>query len=105
VTRGAPYFPAWSAAGDALWIPVQSPDAILRVDLASGDVLERPLGPDAGCERPHEVERLDDERLAVVCEGDHVAPGAVLIVDAATLDTMTSTAVGVFPDAIERVAP
>lgn len=105
VTRGAPYFPAWSAAGDVLWIPVQSPDALLRVDVASGAIEERALGASEGCQRPHEVERLDDARLAVVCEGDHVAPGAILIVDATTLETLSTTEVGVFPDAIERVMP
>lgn len=105
VTRGAPYFPAWSPDGDVLWIPVQTPDSLLRVDLATGVIDERILGDEEGCERPHEVERLDDDRVAVVCEGDHVGPGAVVILDQDTLETLSVTEVGIFPDAIERVMP
>ncbi len=105
ILRGAGYFPAWSADGGVLWVPTQSPDAILRVDLVDGTSVERPLGAGEGCQRPHEVERLDGDRLAIVCEGDHVAPGTVLVVDAATLETLDSVSVGVFPDAIERVRP
>lgn len=105
VTRGAPYFPAWSADGDVLWIPVQTPDSLLRVDRASGDVEERLLGDEEGCARPHEVERLDDDRIAVVCEGDHVGPGSVVLLDATTLETLSVAEVGIFPDALERVMP
>lgn len=105
VLRGAGYFPAWSADGQVLWVPVQSPDAVVRVDLDSGESEERPLGPEQGCERPHEVERLDDARIAVVCEGDHEEPGSVVILDASTLATISEAQVGVFPDAIELVRP
>lgn len=105
VLRGAPFFPAWSSDESVLWVPVQSPDGLVRVDLETGATSERPLGEDEGCGLPHEVEVLDEGRLAVVCEGDHEAPGAVLFVDATSLETLQRTEVGVFPDALERVLP
>ncbi len=108
VLRGAPFFPAWSADGSVLWVPVQSPDALVRVDLETGATDERPLGEEEGCGLPHEVEVLDDGRLAVVCEGNREDPGSVLFVDATSLETVGSAEVGVFPDAIEilrAVAP
>jgi DNA-binding beta-propeller fold protein YncE len=105
VLRGAPYFPAWSEDGATLWVPVQAPDALVRIDLRTGDTLERPLGEDEGCELPHQVVPLGEGRLAVVCEGDHEAPGTVLFVDATTLETTVSTEVGVFPDSLTVVRP
>jgi DNA-binding beta-propeller fold protein YncE len=105
VLRGSAFFPAWSEDGAVLWVPMQSPDGIVRIDVDEGTQEERAFTNDDGCELPHEAERLPDGRIALVCEGDHVAPGTVLQLDPDSLETLTTTTVGVFPDAIERVAP
>jgi DNA-binding beta-propeller fold protein YncE len=103
-TLGAPFFPAFSADGKRLWIPTQSPDALLLVDLENGnqELMRRDFG--AGeCKWPHVVTRLDDARVALVCEGDHITKGKVLILDAATLETKGTAEVGVYPDGIAQV--
>ncbi len=105
VLRGAAYFPTWSEDGATIWAPMQSPDGVVRVDVASGATEERAFTKDDGCKLPHEAELFADGRLALVCEGEHEAPGAVLLLDPDTLGTLSTTTVGVFPDAIERVPP
>lgn len=49
------------------------------------------------------IEMRDASTLLLVCEGDHVGAGSVLRLDAKTLDTLSSTEVGVYPDAIRWV--
>jgi len=105
VLRGAAYFPTWSEDGATLWAPMQSPDGIVRVDVASGAAEERAFTRDDGCKLPHEAEHLGDGRIALVCEGDHEGPGSVLMLDADSLETLTQTEVGVFPDSIAHVPP
>jgi hypothetical protein len=39
----------------------------------------------------------------VVCEGDHEASGEVLRLDSTSLATMTTVAVGIYPDSLVRV--
>ena len=55
------------------------------------------------CERPHVVEVRDAATLLLVCEGDHVGNGKVLRLDAATLETLSTTDVGIFPDAVGEI--
>lgn len=105
VLRAAAYFPTWSPDGDTVWVPTQSPDGLVRVDVASGQTEERAFTKDDGCKLPHEVELFPDGRMALVCEGDHEGPGSVLMIDPDSLETVSTTVVGVFPDAIERIAP
>lgn len=105
VLRGAAYFPTWSEDGESLWVPMQAPDGLVRVDLASGDITERTFADGDGCKLPHEAERLADGRIALVCEGDHEGPGSVLFVDPESLETIGESEVGVFPDSFERIAP
>lgn len=97
-TTGSPYFPAFSPDGARLWVPTQAPDALVEIDAESGKVLRtQSLG--ATCLKPHEIVATPDgARLYVVCEGDHVGPGRVLVLDAATLAVSASAAVGVYPD-------
>lgn len=104
-TLGAPFFPAFSSDGARLWVPTQSPDALILVDLANGNAeLNRRDFTTAECKWPHVVERLDDSRISLVCEGDHTLPGKVLILDASTLETKGEMPVGVYPDGIAKVA-
>ncbi|MSP93494.1 MAG: YncE family protein [Myxococcales bacterium] len=97
-TVGSPYFPAFSPDATRLWVPTQAPDALVEIDADTGLVLRtQALG--AACVKPHEVVATPDgSRLYVVCEGDHVGPGRVLVLDAASLKATASTEVGVYPD-------
>jgi YVTN family beta-propeller protein len=103
-TLGAPFFPAFSADGKRLWVPTQSPDAILLVDLENPATQPIQRNFAAGeCKWPHVVETIDDTRISLVCEGDHITAGKVLILDATTLETKNEMMVGVYPDGIAKV--
>lgn len=96
-TLGAPYFPAFTADGK-LVIPTQQPDELVIVDLTGVEPTQtRPFSA-AECVLPHEVLR-DGDATFVVCEGDKKSNGTILMLDAA-LEVVTSTVVGVYPDAI-----
>lgn len=99
VTPGKPYFAAWSAGDEQLFIPTQNPDAIVVVDPTSGVVQKTHTFDVSECQLPHElVLASDDSALFVVCEGDHVAPSVVLALDPSSLETLTTYPVGVYPD-------
>lgn len=93
----APYFPAWTSDGSELFVPVQGPDGVLHV-ATDGDVRKARLFASGECEKPHEVVRTPGDRLFVVCEGDHVAPGTLLELDPASLATLVELEMGVYPD-------
>jgi hypothetical protein len=80
-------------------VPLQGPDGIARLDLETGEVKARIAGGDT-CRAPHVARVARDGRLYVVCEGDHVAPGAVVQLDPTTLATVKRWSVGVYPDAL-----
>jgi len=102
-TLGAPYFPAFSKDGKRIYIPTQSPDALVLFDLENQTpILTRDFTVDE-CKWPHVVDVLDESRLVLVCEGDHVSAGKVLTLDADTLETKTEAIAGVYPDGIARV--
>ncbi len=97
---GAPYFPAWSADGKTLVMPLQAPDAIVMIDIESkAELLYRSFTGDE-CKRPHVATRLDNGTYALACEGDHKAAGKVIWLDPTTFATVRSTEVGVYPDAL-----
>jgi DNA-binding beta-propeller fold protein YncE len=79
--------------------PMQGPDGLARVDVESGTVTARAQTSDT-CRAPHVVKVAKDGRAYVVCEGDHVAPGAVVQIDPATLALVRRWSVGVYPDAV-----
>lgn len=102
---GIPFFPVWSADGTQLIIPLQAPDGLVIIDVATQqEVKYRPFVADE-CKRPHVVLRLPSDTIAVTCEGDHVSPGKVLWLDPSTLDTIRSQDVGVYPDALYFFRP
>ena len=103
-TLGAPFFPAFSEDGKRIWIPTQSPDALVLWDLESDQEITRRDFTANECKWPHVAERLDDTRIALICEGDHVTAGKALVLDAATLATQSEAVVGVYPDAIARIS-
>lgn len=98
-TLGAPYFPAWAADGAKLFIPTQTPDAVVVADAITGDVLGGRTFTKAECTSPHEIDLgTGGAMIYVVCEGDHVAPSVVLALDPDTLETKATMNVGVYPD-------
>lgn len=95
---GAVFGPA--ATTDGAWlVPVQQPDELVRVDATTFAVTRTRAFTKADCVRPHQVARRAG-RFFLVCEGDHVAPGAILEIDPVTLDTVRTFAVGAYPDVI-----
>lgn len=98
LVSGAAYFPAWSSDGKTLYVPVQNPDAIVALDVTTGKtILTHPL--DASCTKPHDVVRSSDgQSLYVVCEGSAPDAGAIVILDAATLEEKARVAAGSTPD-------
>jgi len=95
---GAVFGPAATKDGARWIVPVQSPDQLVAVDAALAVQKTRPFTADE-CIKPHQVAR-HGERFLLVCEGDHVKPGKVLEIDPATLDTVRTFDVGVYPDVI-----
>jgi hypothetical protein len=80
--------------------PLQGPDGIARVDVERGTIEARVATPADVCQNPHAAKRAKDGRVYVVCEGDHVGPGAVLEIDPRTLAIKRRWIVGVYPDGI-----
>lgn len=83
-----------------LLVPMQSPDGLARVDIASAKVERRTSFPKEQCALPHVVRVASDKRAYLVCEGDHRGPGSVLEIDPATLEVKRAWKVGIYPDGI-----
>jgi DNA-binding beta-propeller fold protein YncE len=95
------FMPAFVDAS-SLVVPLQGPDGLARVDLDGAAIAAR-VGPKElgdACRAPHVVRVARDGRVYVVCEGDHVAPGAVLQIDPKTLAVLKRWTVGVYPDGL-----
>jgi len=97
---GAPYFPAWSADGKLLILPMQAPDAVVVIDIATKTEINYRSFANDECKLPHVAARIEDGSYAIACEGDHKGSGKVVWLDATTLATIRSTDVGVYPDAL-----
>ena len=103
-TPGIPYALAWTPDGRQLYIATQSPDAVLVYDLEEEEILPTSRDFDPGeCDAPRGIHVSADLDLFVVCEGDQLNPGTVLMLDGQTLETAGSTEVGVYPDAFAQV--
>ena len=101
---GAPYLGAFSADGTQLWVPSQGDDALSEVNAATGAVTRSMQLPADQCRNVHQVALVRDGKyLAVICEGIRPKPGALLIVDAATLSVVSHTEVGLYPDNVAVV--
>lgn len=96
---GSPFLSAFSADGITLWVPHQGDDRISDLDPATG-TQRRLLTPRAGsCTNVHSVLPTADGRfLIAVCEGFHVLPGTVVVLDTQSGATLSVTNVGVYPD-------
>ena len=102
-TLGVPFFPTWSADSKTLYVITQTPNSVIAVDTSADNAeLTRRDFAAGECDLPHVAELIGGS-LLVVCEGDHEVPGVVLTLDPVTLETVHTTDVGVYPDAIARV--
>ena len=103
-----PFFGSFSADGEYLYVPAQTPDALLTVERATGDVVNTLFFEEPDCHLPHGSALLaDGDTLAVVCEGTYkgaaedLAPGTVLRIDVSTPDAPALEEVfevGMYPD-------
>ena len=96
---GSPFLSAFSADGTTLWVPHQGDDRISDLDPLTG-VQRRQLTPAKGsCTNIHTVlPTADGKYLVAVCEGFHILPGTVVVLDTQTGATVSVTQVGVYPD-------
>ena len=98
---GVPYFGAFTSDGAMFVVPSQGTETLAFLDGTTGALLRTMALPVAACRAPHAVLVLPgDRRALVVCEGDHVGPGTVAVVNIgiATPAVEKFVRVGVFPD-------
>ena len=81
-------------------VPMQAPDGVARVDLATAKIEARTTYPKTECSLPHVVRAAKDGRVYLVCEGDHVSSGSVSEIDAKSLESKKKWNVGVYPDGL-----
>ncbi len=102
-TQGVPYFVGWTPDNKYIYVPTQQPDAVILIDVSQGNVEVDFRDLTGECEKPHQAELHEGSGVFVVCEGDKLTPGDLVMLDPMTLSTKAKTEVGVFPDAIVRV--
>ncbi len=101
LTAGAPMFGTFSADGRTLYQPYQRMEMVALIDAATSKVKgEIHLSP-SGCVNVHQVELTPDgQHLLAVCEGDHVGPGTLHVVELATSSVVKTVRLGLFPDSV-----
>jgi DNA-binding beta-propeller fold protein YncE len=101
--NGPAVFGAFLDDGARFVVPFQgsTSEGLAIVDPAIADVVQVKMLFPPECQNPHAVRPIDGEqKLLVVCEGDHAAPGTVIVVDLASedLDVLDAVDVGRYPD-------
>jgi DNA-binding beta-propeller fold protein YncE len=95
---GETYVPAWTPDGTGVYVPTRALDAVTLVDATTGAVKARRAFDPATCVAPIEVARGSDASVVhVLCEGTSDARGALVTLDAATLEPKARVDVGSFP--------
>jgi hypothetical protein len=100
MTLGARVFMPDFVDAHAMIAPLQGPDGIARVNVERGLIEARVSTAADVCTSPHVARKAKDGRVYVVCEGDHLRPGAVIEIDPSSLAVRRRWTVGVYPDAI-----
>jgi len=95
--QGVPMFPAL-ISDSTLAVPFQQPNGAALFDITSGEKLLELQYSDADCTNPAEFSATRDNRVFLVCEGDHYHPGTVAEVEPATLAISSSVAVELYPE-------
>lgn len=101
---GAAFFGVFTPDGGTFIVPTQLSDSLAVIDTATLSVTRTVLLQTSDCVSPH-VATLDPSgtHLLLVCEGDHVLPGTLVVFDLATLDVQHVLPLGVYPDGIQIV--
>jgi YVTN family beta-propeller protein len=97
---GPALFGAFTADGGTLIVPYQGAGGLAFVDPETG-ATELAAFEREDCTNPHAVRFAEGGRLLVVCEGDHVAPGTLVSVDAQARAVERVVTVGRFPDDVQ----
>jgi DNA-binding beta-propeller fold protein YncE len=101
---GLAVFGDYAEASNRFAIATQDTDGIVvLVDNGGGSAsIERFMTVDANrCIKPHTVLWLDDDtHLAVVCEGNKIDAGSLIVLDPANGNELAHVALGLFPDDI-----
>ena len=101
--QGIPMFGDLSLDGRTLYMPYQRVDAVAIIDLAEGRPVIQgriELAPE-GCLNVHQVTLLPGGRRALaVCEGDHVGPGTLQVLDLDKREVVKTVRVGPYPDSV-----
>jgi DNA-binding beta-propeller fold protein YncE len=98
---GAPMFGAITADGRTLYQPYQTVDAVAVIDTATSKVTREIALAPAGCINVHQVELTPDGKHGLaVCEGDHLGPGTVHVLDLEANTVVKTVQVGLFPDSV-----
>jgi DNA-binding beta-propeller fold protein YncE len=101
---GAAFFGAFSPDGTTFYGPTQQTDALVALDTATLAMHASVTFDPAVCVAPHVVVHVPAiDALALVCEGDHEAPGTLVTLDPVTLEVRDVVEVGVYPDGISLV--
>ncbi len=101
--RGIPMFGGVSADGRTLYMPFQRVDTVAIIDVSGTRPVVRGRIPlaEAGCLNVHQVELTPDGAHALaVCEGDHVGPGTLHVLDLAVGRVVSTVEVGIYPDSV-----
>ncbi|MBU8900165.1 hypothetical protein DRW03_15800 [Corallococcus sp. H22C18031201] len=102
--RGSPMFGVFTADGKTLYMPYQGEDAIAVIDPATSQVLRTIQLSQDGCFNVHQLTLTPDERYGLaVCEGDHIGPGALLVVDLKESKVVSTVRMGIFPDSVSII--
>jgi len=93
---GETYVPAWSTDGTHLFVPTRNVDALVALDTTTGAVVMQRLFDADTCTAP--IEAIAEAAIVyVVCEGTATKPGALVTLDAASLEVRGRVEVGLFP--------
>ncbi|NOJ98077.1 hypothetical protein D7W82_35225 [Corallococcus sp. CA049B] len=99
--RGAPMFGAFTQDGRTLYMPYQQEDAVAVIDAATSTVQRTVQLSQAGCLNVHQFMLTPDERHGLaVCEGDHIGPGTLHVVDLSEGTVLSTVKMGIFPDSV-----
>jgi DNA-binding beta-propeller fold protein YncE len=95
---GETYVPAWSNDAARVFVPTRNVDALVALDATSGTVLGQRLFDAETCAAPIEaIASGDASTIYVVCEGTAARPGALVTLDATSLEVRARVEVGLFP--------
>jgi DNA-binding beta-propeller fold protein YncE len=85
--NGSPLFPSWSKDGASVYVPVQAPDALVVLDAKTGAMKAAHAFDAATCAGPLDASlSAASGSITLVCEGNASTPGALVLLDPATLD-------------------